>query len=190
MSIRLARPEDVSALLAIYGQYIHTPITFEYELPSREEFARRLSSVLERYPYLVWEEAGTVSGYAYAHPERERAAYQWNAELSIYLDEHAVSRGIGRRLYAALMDLLALQGLKTVYGSVTQPNPASEGLHQAMGFRRLGVHRNTGYKNGAWHHVIWFEKALAPYDSQPVPPRPFPQLDPRMVLAVLEKYSV
>ena len=78
MKLRFAVPEDAQALLDIYARYIHTPITFEYDLPSREEFARRISSTLERYPYLVAEEAGKAVGYAYAHPERDRAAYQWN----------------------------------------------------------------------------------------------------------------
>ena len=189
MSIRLARPEDSAALLSIYGQYIRTPITFEYDLPSREEFARRISSTLERYPYLIWEEEGAVLGYAYAHPERERAAYQFNAELSIYLDRAASGRGIGRRLYSALMDLLVLQGVRTAYGVVTDPNPASEGLHQALGFRRAGVHRNTGYKDGAWYDVIWFEKALAPYDLAPAPVVPFPRLDPRAVEEILASHA-
>ena len=188
MSIRLARPEDGPALLAIYGQYIHTPITFEYELPTQEEFARRISSTLEGYPYLVWEEGGAPLGYAYAHREREREAYRWNAELSIYLDSRATGRGVGRALYTALMELLALQGVRTAYGAVTDPNPASEGLHQALGFRRLGVHQNTGYKNGRWHGVIWFEKALAPYGPEPAPVVPFPRLSPEAVAAVLAKY--
>ena len=189
MSIRVARPQDGAALLSIYSQYIRTPITFEFDLPSPEEFSRRVASTLEHYPYLVWQEGNALLGYAYAHPEREREAYQWNAELSIYLAPSATGRGIGRRLYAALMDLLVLQGVRTAYGVVTDPNPASEGLHQALGFRRAGVHRNTGYKDGAWYDVIWFEKALAPYDLAPAPVVPFPRLDPRAVEEILASHA-
>lgn len=189
MSIRLARPEDGPALLAIYGQYIHTPITFEYGLPTQAEFARRISATLEGYPYLVWEEDAAPLGYAYAHRERERAAYQWNAELSIYLSAQATGRGVGRKLYTALMELLVLQGVHTAYGAVTHPNPASEGLHLALGFRRLGVHQNTGYKDGDWHDVIWFEKSLAPYGPHPTPVLPFPRLSRAEVEAVLVRNS-
>ena len=189
MKLRFAVPEDAQALLDIYARYIHTPITFEYDLPSREEFARRISSTLERYPYLVAEEAGKAVGYAYAHPERERAAYQWNAELSIYLAPEAAGRGVGRALYSALMELLRLQGVKTAYGVVTSPNPASEGLHRALGFRLLGVHRNTGFKDGAWYDVLWFEKSLAGYEADPAPVISVGQLSPREVRRVLDAFS-
>ena len=110
MTIRLAVPGDALALLEIYRQYIQTPITFEYELPTLEEFTRRISDTVEQYPYLVLEDQGRLLGYAYAHPEREWKAYQWNAELSIYLAPAAVGKGYGRRLYQALLELLCLQG--------------------------------------------------------------------------------
>lgn len=189
MSIRLARPEDSAALLAIYGQYIHTPITFEYDLPSLDKFTQRVSSTLQNYPYLVWEENGALLGYAYAHLERERKAYQWNTELSIYLDAAATGRGLGRTLYTTLMDLLVLQGVKTAYASVTRSNPASEALHRSLGFRLLGVHQNTGYKDGAWYDVLWFEKALASYDPEPAPVLPFPQLPPQTVQGVFDAHT-
>lgn len=189
MALRLARPEDVPALLAIYGQYIDTPITLEYELPDEAEFTRRVFTTLERYPYLVWEEDGALLGYAYAHPERTREGYQWNAELSIYLDRAAVGRGLGRRLFGALLDLLTAQGVRTVYGVVTCPNPASEGLHRSFGFHELAVHRNTGYKNGAWVDVAWFDRALSSYPANPAPVTPLPQLDRRVVEEILTARS-
>ena len=148
MTIRLAVPGDALALLEIYRQYIQTPITFEYELPTLEEFTRRISDALKQYPYLVLEDQGRLLGYTYAHPEREWKAYQWNAELSIYLAPAAIGKGYGRRLYQALLDLLSLQGVRTVYGVVTSPNPASEALQKSLGFRLIGVHKNTGYKAG------------------------------------------
>ena len=185
MKLRFATPVDSQALLDIYSQYINTSITFEYSLPTLEEFARRISSTLELYPYLVLEDHGRPVGYAYAHQLRERVAYQWSAELSIYLDSDAAGRGTGRPLYTALMDLLRLQGVKTVYGVVTHPNPASEGLHRTLGFVLRGIHRNTGYKNGAWLDVAWYEKGIAPYDSDPRPVLPIRQVPSAAVEAIL-----
>lgn len=145
MKLRFAVPEDAKALLRIYAQYIDTNITFEYVLPSEEEFVERICSFSQVYPYLVCEENGRIVGYAYAHRLQERAAYQWNAELSIYIDRDARSRGLGRRMYTALTALLRLQGVKTAYAIITQPNERSERLHEAMGFARIGVMHSTGY---------------------------------------------
>ncbi len=189
MKLRFATPADSQSLLDIYRQYIHTNITFEYHLPSPQEFARRISSTLEFYPYLVLEEQGRPVGYAYAHSLRERAAYQWSAELSIYLDGAGAGRGTGKRLYTALMELLHLQGVKTVYGVVTHPNPASEGLHRSLGFDLRGIHRNTGYKNGAWLDVAWYEKAIAPYDLAPQTVLPIGRVSSSAVDAILNAFA-
>lgn len=189
MIIRFARAEDAQALLDIYAQYIHTPITFEYELPSAAEFARRISSTLaDGYPYLVCQDGNEVLGYAYAHRLGERAAYQWNAELSIYLSSRAAGRGLGTALYLTLMDLLRLQGVKTVCGIVTRPNPASEGLHRALGFRLTGVREKAGYKNGTWHDVMWLEKPLGTYGPQPSPVLPVGQLPRDAVERILNAH--
>ena len=116
LTFRFAAPADSAALLKIYGEYLDTPITFECALPSEAEFAGRIAAVGREYPYLVCLEKGRIVGYAYAHRQAERAAYQWNAELSVYLDRSCTSRGLGRRLYGALIDILRLQGIRTVYG--------------------------------------------------------------------------
>lgn len=108
-------------------------------------------------------------GYACAHRQMAREAYQWNAELSVYLDGAHVARGIGKKLYCVLIEILKLQGVKTVYGGVTLPNGKSEGLHAALGFSRVGTYHNTGYKCGAWRDVVWFEKQIAPYAEVPKP---------------------
>ena len=134
MAIRPARPTDSAALLRIYAQYVHSPVTFEQTLPTESEFAARIGRIAETYPCLVWEEAGGISGYAYAHRQAEREAYQWNAELSVYLDAAATARGGGTRLYRALLDILVLQGVRSAYALVTLPNAASERLHAALGF--------------------------------------------------------
>ena len=117
MELTFVRPEDGAALLAIYGEYIDTAITFEYTLPTQEEFDRRIETISADYPYLVAREGERPVGYAYAHRQMERAAYQWNAELSVYLDRATVSRGLGKRLYGALMEILRLQQIRTICGA-------------------------------------------------------------------------
>lgn len=176
MLFRTVRGEDVPALLKIYAQYIDTPVTFEYALPSAAEFSERVAAVVAFYPWLVCEEGGECVGYAYAHRMQERAAYAWNAELSIYLGKEYCGRGIGKKLYSALIRLCAAQGIKTVYGIVTVPNARSERLHESLGFRRAGVLHNSGFKGGAWHSVAYFEKNIAPYGRSPSAVRPFPEI--------------
>lgn len=185
MNIRFAAEGDSAALLQIYGQYIDTPITFEYALPTEAEFARRVRDIAAVYPYLVCEEGGRIVGYAYAHRQAERAAYQWNAELSVYLDKGHTGQGLGKHLYGMLIDLLRLQGIRTVYALVTVPNEKSEGLHRAMGFRHMGTQRSTGYKAGAWRDVAWFEKAIAPHGTDPAPLLPLGQVPAERIAAVL-----
>ena len=184
MNIRFATFADSAALQQIYAQYIDTPVTFAYTLPTAEEFAAYMQEVQMNYPYLICEENGTVAGYAYAHRQMAREAYQWNAELSIYLDSNAVSKGYGTRLYRALINLLRLQGVKTVYGGVTLPNEKSVRLHLSLGFRQLGIYHNTGYKCGAWRDVAWFEKAIAPYDTAPKPIIPIQEIEEQKIHAV------
>ena len=187
-ALRFASPEDVPSLLSIYQHYIPTNITFEYVLPSYEEFARRVASISEFYPYLAVEEQGVLLGYAYAHRIAERAAYSWGAELSIYLHPDAAGKGLGRRLYQALMELLRLQGTRTVYGLVSSPNPASEGLHRCLEFDLMGIQHNAGYKNGQWIDLLWFEKSIAPYDSNPAPVIPVGSLSGKSIQAVFQHF--
>lgn len=189
MIFRFATVQDSAALLEIYAQYIETPITFECALPTEQAFADRIHDIVQEYPYLVREDdSGRILGYAYAHRQMERAAYQWNAELSIYLDRAHTSQGLGKKMYLALMDLLMLQGVKTVYGGVTMPNEKSERLHACLGFKRLGTYHNTGYKCGRWHDVAWFEKALSPYESAPRPIIGIQAIPQAEKDAVLRKY--
>ena len=172
MTARFAAAGDAEDLLAIYAQYIDTPVTFETVLPSADGFRGRIKEISAFYPYLVLEEEGKIVGYAYAHRHMARAAYGWNAELSVYLDGAFLSRGIGGKLYSALIEVCALQGIRTVYAGVTLPNERSERLHESLAFRRIGVYRNTGFKGGAWRDVAWFEKNIAPYSVPPSPVRP------------------
>ena len=186
--VRFAKPSDADALLNIYAQYIDTPITFECTLPSQTEFAERIASIGAFYPYLVWEEKGQVVGYAYAQRQKGREAYQWNAELSVYLDQTMTSNGIGKKLYLVLMELLRWQGIKNAYGGVTLPNAKSEGLHRSLGFRRLGTYHNTGYKAGLWHDVCWFEKTLSPYGKNPASVCPIHKISSEAFHAITQKH--
>lgn len=159
--LRRARLEDTDALLAIYAPYVlETSVTFDYAVPCREAFADRLRRTGGDYPWLVLEEEGRVTGYACAARHMERAAYQWNAVLSVYMDCACTGRGGGRALYGALLDLLTMQGFRNAYGCVTIPNEASDALHAAFGFRPLGEFPASGYKAGAWHGIRWYGKTL------------------------------
>lgn len=172
MTARFAAAGDAEDLLAIYAQYIDTPVTFETVLPSADVFRGRIKEISAFYSYLVLEEEGKIVGCAYAHRHMARAAYGWNAELSVYLDGAFLSRGIGGKLYSALIEICSLQGIRTVCAGVTLPNERSERLHESLAFRRIGVYRNTGFKGGAWRDVAWFEKNIAPYSVPPSPVRP------------------
>ena len=183
--LRFAAPADAGALLAIYAQYIDTAITFEYELPSEDEFRHRIEVISRDYPYLVHETDGVIDGYAYAHRYRERAAYQWGAELSVYVDDTAHGRGIGKRLYTALLSLLERQGFRAAYGVVTQPNEKSGRLHESLGFTVAGTVHAAGFKNGAWHDVTTFEKLLGDFDGTPEPLKSLRDLDPAEIRRIL-----
>ena len=176
-TIRLATSADSDAILDIYAPYISTSVTFEEEIPSRESFQQRTDSIMTTHPYIVAEQDGRVIGYAYAHELRERIAYQWNAELSVYLANTAQGHGLGSALYQALIDLCAAQGIKAVYGIVTSPNAPSEHLHAAFGFEVMGLQRHAGFTCGAWHDVTWFVKYLTnTFEGNPCAPIPFPEL--------------
>lgn len=174
LHIRLASTDDADGIRAVYAPFVDTPVTFEEEAPSCEAYRERIAEICEKYPCLVAEEDGRVVGFAYAHELRERIAFQWNAELSIYLAPAAQGRGAGSCLYAALLELLRLTGIKAVYGVVTSPNPASERLHHAFGFALMGVQPHAGFTCGAWHDVAWYVREIAPFEDEPAPPAPFP----------------
>lgn len=191
--IRLAAPNDVEGIRQVYAPYVDTPITFEEEAPAPAGFHARMEDVMQFYPCLVAcepafrvaDEAGSVEagpaadrviGFAYAHRQAERAAYDWNVELSIYLRLGIERQGIGTVLYDALMKLLALQGVRCCYARVTLPNAASERLHARFGFDTMGIQRNAGFKNGAWRDVAWYVKPIGPFDQDPARPVAFPRV--------------
>jgi phosphinothricin acetyltransferase len=174
--IRLATLADGPALADIYRPAVtDSAISFELEPPDGTAMAQRISHTMTRLPWLVCERDDVVLGYAYASPHRERPAYQWSVEVSAYVHREARRMGVARALYTALFAALVVQGFRNAYAGVTLPNAASVGLHMAVGFTPVGVYRGVGYKNGAWHDVAWFERALAPLDHAPRPPRALPK---------------
>lgn len=170
--IRLAVAQDVSAIQAIYSDYVlHDTATFEYDVPSLDEFRGRMEAIQQTYPYLVYEENGVIKGYAYAHQYKERAAYQWDVELSVYISKENHGKGIGSKLYEIMFILLKKQQIHQAYACITSPNPKSERMHERLGFQLVGRFHHTGYKFGKWLDVIWMEKELIPpHVPQPVLP--------------------
>jgi L-amino acid N-acyltransferase YncA len=164
MAIRNADPtRDGIACAEIYAPYVlHTAISFEEVPPTPEEMAGRIERIARSHPWLVAELSGRVVGYAHGSPFRDRAAYRWAAEVTVYLADDAKRRGVGRALYQSLLDLLARQGVQVVCGGVTLPNDASVALHEAVGFVPVGIYRRIGFKHGRWHDVGWWQRELTP----------------------------
>jgi phosphinothricin acetyltransferase len=177
MSVRVASPSDGDAVAAIYSPYVlETAISFEEQPPSGAEMAARISETLRSHPFLVFEEAGRVLGYAYGGVHVARAAYRWSANVSVYIADDAHRRGIGRTLYRDLLAILARQGFHALFAGITLPNEKSVGLHEAMGFVPLGTYREVGFKFGRWHDVGWWRLGVG--DRLPeADPIPFARLD-------------
>jgi phosphinothricin acetyltransferase len=174
--LHLAGLNDAEQIASVYAPYCGTPISFELTPPSTDEMRRRLSRVLQQYPWLMCEEAGKVLGYAYASSHRERAAYRWSVDVSVYIHEDHHRHGIGRALYTSLFKVLRLQGYVNAYAGITLPNAASVGLHRNMGFQPVGVYSQVGYKYGVWHDVGWYQLLLQPRSAQPPEPRHWNEL--------------
>ncbi len=157
--LRIATEADVPAMLAIYAPYIlTTTYTFEYDVPTCDEFLQRFRAVTAQFPWLVWEENGEILGYAYGSAPFERAAYRWMAEDSLYLRPDAQGRGIGTRLCAALEKLLALQGYRRIYAIVTDENTPSIRFHEKNGYRVCAHFPDCGFKFGRRLGVTWLDK--------------------------------
>ena len=179
ITIRMANPADAQALLNIYAPYvINTAITFEYDVPSVEEFASRIAHTLEKYPYLIAEEGGNILGYAYASPFHDRSAYDWAVETSIYVDQNIKHRGIGRKLHDALESTLREQGILNMNACIAYPPEEDEHLdknsvefHAHMGYRLVGEFYKCGYKFNRWYNMVWMEKLIGEHLSDQKPPK-------------------
>lgn len=179
ITIRMANPADAQALLNIYAPYvINTAITFEYDVPSVEEFSSRIAHTLEKYPYLIAEEGGNILGYAYASPFHDRPAYDWAVETSIYVDQNIKHRGIGRKLHDALESTLREQGILNMNACIAYPPEEDEHLdknsvefHAHMGYRLVGEFYKCGYKFNRWYNMVWMEKLIGEHLSDQKPPK-------------------
>lgn len=186
--IRVATPADVPEILNIYAPYIReTTITFEYDVPEITEFAARFDRITGRYPWLVWEERGKILGYAYADTAFTRAAYAWDADLSIYLDRNVRGRGIGGRLYGCLEEILRNYGYHNLYALITGDNLASVRFHERRGYDRLGTLTKSGWKFGKWYDVYWYGLRLCEAEAPGEIPKAFALTEADR--AIMDRYS-
>jgi len=157
LTVRRVTPDDAAAIAAIYAPYVRdTAITFELDPPDEAEMRQRIVETTGRFPWLVAEQDGVIVGFAYATTFRTRAAYRWIVETTVYVAMGQHGRGIGRALYAPLLDQLRAQGFCAAIGAIALPNAGSVAIHEAMGFVPSGVYQKVGYKLGAWHDVgLW-----------------------------------
>lgn len=191
MRIRVATADDAAALLDIYAPYVrNTAITFEYEVPSAEEFRHRMEKTLSRYPYLIAEEDGCIVGYAYAgHFTSSRPAYDHSAEVSIYISQEHRGKGTGRLLYESLEKLLALQGVCSLYSCIALPrgedpylDDSSYSFHEHMGYTLCGRFDSCGYKFSRWYDMVWMGKNIAVHDSGVLPFKSFNDIPVNSIL--------
>ena len=181
IKVRNAKLSDAPRILEIYTYYVeNTVITFEYDVPSLEEFENRMIDIMKKYPYLVIERDGRIEGYAYAHPFVGRAAYDWASELTIYLDHNAKKCGLGRKLYEALAERLKAMGVLNLYACIGYPkvedeylNKNSAQVHEHLGFRLCGTFENCGYKFNRWYDMIWMEKIIGEHTDDQAPVKPY-----------------
>ena len=179
---------DAVQLLTIYAPYVvDSAISFEYEVPSEEDFKQRIRSIACLLYTSDAADEGQIIGYAYAHRHMERAAYQWNAEISIYIRQGFTGKGLGKKMCQTLIELLRLQGIRNVFSCVTIPNERSVHLHQSMEFSTEGIFQQAGYKCGKWQTIAWFRKNIASYTNEPAPFLSISRITPQLIDEILEK---
>jgi L-amino acid N-acyltransferase YncA len=172
-AIRLATDDDAPALARIYAPYVEDGcISFEAVAPDAAEMAQRRRAVATVAPWLVLAIGGAVVGYAYAARHRERAAYRWAVDVSVYIDRDHHRRGAGAALYRALLAMVRAQGFYLAHAGITLPNASSVGLHEALGVRLVGIYGDVGWKHGAWRDVGWWRLPLRAPAGEPAEPRP------------------
>jgi L-amino acid N-acyltransferase YncA len=180
--IRMATTDDAAQVQGIYAPFCQdSPASFEIKAPSVAEITDRITTVTQTYPWLVCERANEILGYAYACQHRERAAYRWAVDLSVYIAPGWRRKGIGKGLLAVLSALLRVQGFFRAYGGVALPNPASVALLESAGYKLVGVYEKVGFKSGAWHDVGWWVLVLREVTPDPAEPQRITELDKNMV---------
>jgi len=192
--IRVATKQDAEELLKIYAPYVeNTAITFEHTVPTVQEFAQRIHHVLEKYPYLIAEREGKIVGYTYAGTFKERAAYDWAVETTVYVREDQKKTGIGRELYEALEKLLALQNIQNLNACIAYLEVEDQYLthnsvqfHEHLGYRLVGEFYKCGYKSGRWYNMVWMEKHIGEHEEIPQAVKRFDEVRERAA----EKYGI
>jgi L-amino acid N-acyltransferase YncA len=185
--IRITTTDDAEPILKIYAPYIeNTSYTFETEVPSIDAFRERISSCLQNWPWLVCEIDGVIAGYAYGSRHRERVAYQWSVESSVYVHDDYQRTGVARALYTALIDILKLQGFRNLYAVINLPNDKSVSFHEKSGFEYFATYKNVGYKLGRWKNVGWWQLQLNEYSIEPKPPVKFSEIKTKETEGIFE----
>jgi phosphinothricin acetyltransferase len=170
MLIRAVSPADVEQMLDIYAPFItENAVSFEIRVPSVDEFTLRVANYTRTHPWLIAEMNGRVIGYAYASPYRERQAYQWSAECSVYVHESHRKSGVATALYTALFNICGSMGFRNLYAIITLPNERSVSFHQKLGFEKVGVFKDVGFKMGRWHDVLWMHYKTGEPDTSRAP---------------------
>lgn len=185
IKIRTVRPEDAGALADIYSYYVeNTAITFEYDAPDEAEFRRRIAAITARYPFVIAEADGEVAGYGYTGAFKERAAYDWAVETSIYVRNGAQGRGIGSAIYDALEKISAKQHVTNMNACIAYTEIEDEFLtngstrfHEASGYSMVGRFHKCGYKFGRWYDMVWMEKIIADHPEKPEKFVPFAEIE-------------
>jgi len=184
ITIRNASLDDAGEILKIYAPYVEkTAISFEYELPSYEEFRGRIENIQKKYPYLVAEENNEIVGYCYCSTFKAREAYRYSVETTIYLREDSKGKGIGRALYKELETILKKQNVYNLNACIATCEVEDETLtnassyfHEHMGYTLVGEFHKCGYKFGRWYNMVWMEKMLAEHPENPGEFIPFSEL--------------
>jgi phosphinothricin acetyltransferase len=189
-NIRVATSSDAKGILDIYAPYIQkTSFTFETEVPSESEFAERIRTYLINWPWLVCEIDGVIAGYAYATRHRERTAYQWCVESSVYIHDDFQKMGIAKALYISLFEILKKQGFRNVYAVINLPNDKSVAFHERCGFQYFATYEKVGYKLGKWKNVGWWRLIINEFGDEPAAPIKFSELNKDFLSPVFEKTS-
>lgn len=167
--IRSANRQDTKKMLEIYAPYIlNSTVSFETEIPTREEFQHRVNHYQEKLPWLVCDIDDKLAGFAYAADHRIRQAYEVTKELSVYVHSDFRQYRVGTALYTSLMEILKAQGVSNVLAGITLPNSVSVSFHESMGFKPVGVYHNVGYKFGRYQDTGWWELMLGTKNNNPL----------------------
>ena len=172
--IRAAEESDASGIAAIYAPYVRdTAVSFEIEPPTADIMRQRIASTLETHPWLVADHGGETVGFAYAGQHSARAGYRWTVDVTVYVSAARRHEGVGRTLYAVLLDVLRWQGFRSAFAEIVLPNPGSVRLHETAGFKPVGVHNDVGFKLGSWRNIGYWRLGLAEGAAPPCEPVPF-----------------